>query len=134
MKIQTCSLSWMFNSIQNDSDKILIFDMRSILNHMRGFINHNYKNDSAIPMPLDLISDDLQISEILQDENLRQFNLISDKKVEKYQLRKRLYIFIVATQNEAVSDFCLEKIFEPDNFSEDTQALRNAVQLINILK
>ena len=61
----------MFNSIQNDSDKVLIFDMRSILNHMRGFINHNYKNDSAIPMPLDLISDDLQISEILQDENLR---------------------------------------------------------------
>ena len=49
-------------------------------------------------------------------------------------MRKRLYIFIVATQNMGVSDFSLEKIFEQDNFSEDAQALRNAVQLINILK
>ena len=89
----------MFNSIQNDSDKVLIFDMRSILNQMKSFINHNYKNDSVIPLPLDLIEDELQISEILQNEQLRKFNLISDPKLEKFKLRKRLYIFIVATQN-----------------------------------
>ena len=35
LKIQTCSSSWMYNCIQNDSDKILIFDMRSMLNQLR---------------------------------------------------------------------------------------------------
>jgi len=44
----------MFNTIQNDTSKILIFDTRTILNYLTGFIS-NLENDSTIPIPLDLL-------------------------------------------------------------------------------
>jgi hypothetical protein len=60
---------------------------------------------------------------------------MNGKSVEKYAQRKRLYVFIIATQDFSASHFDLSKIFEDSSSNlEDLQALRNAIKLISQLK
>jgi hypothetical protein len=70
------------------------------------------------------------MDEIIENPTLSKFELINPKKIEKYKLRRRQYIFVVATQNLSVSDFKIEKIFDKDyscDDVEDLQSLRNAI-------
>jgi hypothetical protein len=65
---------------------------------------------------------------MFKNEKLREFELVNNNKVEKYQSRRRLYIFVIPTQNLSVSAFNLESIFEPSSDeSEDLASLRNSI-------
>lgn len=55
LKLQICSSTWAYNLLQNESDKILIFDMRSLYDILRGHINHNFQSESNIPVPSDFV-------------------------------------------------------------------------------
>jgi len=55
LKIHLTSMTYMYNVLQNDSDKVLILDTRSLIDQMRSHLNFNFKNDSHIPIPSDLI-------------------------------------------------------------------------------
>jgi hypothetical protein len=43
----------MFNLLQNDSDKVIVFDFRLILDFLKFQVDHNLKNDTSIPMDFD---------------------------------------------------------------------------------
>lgn len=50
-----CSAHFMFNTIQNNGDQIMIFDMRSMYSYLRGHVDYNHSEDSTIPLPCDFL-------------------------------------------------------------------------------
>jgi secreted protein with Ig-like and vWFA domain len=55
LKIHLTSMTFMYNMIQNDSDKVIIIDTRSTMDILRSHINFNFSHDTMIPVPSDLI-------------------------------------------------------------------------------
>jgi hypothetical protein len=67
MNIKICSAHHMFNTIMNNGDQILIFDMRTMYYHLRGHLDYNFKQDSNIPLPCDyLLENNLSIKDVYQ--------------------------------------------------------------------
>lgn len=94
----------MFNTIQNEGDKILVFDMRSLNDILNAHFNFNFKYDHTIPMPADYITENQFSMEnfanwvpekLFKDETLKKINMVNNEKLQKFKNRKRLYIFII---------------------------------------
>ena len=139
--MQLCSSTFMYNLLQNDSDKILVFDMRSMIHFLSGHINHNQKNDTSIPVPPDIFesedkfSIDLLKSEVLNNPHYKELQIMNDTKISKFDSRRRWYIFIIATHDQDLDQIDLSKLFQKtENPSEDLQTLRNAIILLDCLK
>ena len=49
---------------------------------------------------------------MLDNADLREFELINNEKVEKYAQRRRLYVFIVATEILSLYELGLQNVFE----------------------
>ena len=134
LKIHLVSMTYMFNMLQNDSDKILMFDMRSTMDQVRSHINFTFQNDSVIPIPSDVIlknnlaalSGDptkelLKVAEfqkwikkeIFENSTLKKLNMVNEKKEKKFAGRKRQYVFVVPTQKFNVDQFTVGQVFDP---------------------
>lgn len=93
----------MFNTIQNDTENILILDLRSVKNIVRSHINFDLQNSSNVPLPLDLIENMSDFKTIFDNQILRKYDLINDKKLLKFKNKKRSYVFIIASEHKEVS-------------------------------
>ena len=122
MNIKICSAHWMFNTIMNNCDSVVIFDMRSMYYYLRGHMDFNLRSDSNIPLPVDyLLENDLNIKDIHDwlpklsetDPEMKKFNLLNDEKLKNFKNIKRKYVFIIATQQKNIDSFKIEKIFRP---------------------
>jgi hypothetical protein len=64
LQIQLCSLGMMYNHIQNESDRILVLDLRPIFQLLRSRINPNGKCNTSVPLSIDFIAENkLKIEE-----------------------------------------------------------------------
>lgn len=90
LAVKICSAHYMYNTIQNFGDQILIFDMRSMYNYLKGHVDFNHSEDSTIPLPCDyLLENNLRISDLYNwlpkilksDSKLEHFNIINSDKL-----------------------------------------------------
>ena len=103
----------MYNVIQNDTTNILIFDTRTILSYLTGFIS-DLESSSTIPIPLDLLLQNKTTIDaamknidklIFKNPQYLQHKIINDKKVARYKARKRNSIFVVSLNTHNLSEF-----------------------------
>jgi len=154
LKVKICSAHYMFNTIMNNGGQILIFDMRSMYNYLRGHVDYNFHQDSNIPLPCDyLLENDLSLHNLYEwlptiledDPKLERFNVINATKLKEFKQIRRKYVFIIAAQVKSIDQFKIEKIFRPryaegaisansKDRLQDLMALRNAILLIDTLK
>lgn len=96
----------MFKYLENEGDKILVFDMRQLNDILNCHINFNSKSDHCVPIPFDYISEkgfSMQNfskwapAVIFKDRILQQLNLVNQGMLDKFMERKKQFIFIIAT-------------------------------------
>ena len=81
-----------------------------MLEFLTSHVNHNFKNDTSIPVCFDNFSLDpidknepkplslkLIEDQVLNNEKYKELQLINDAKINKFNSRRRWYIFIIAT-------------------------------------
>ena len=112
------------------------------------------KFDHNIPLPIDTLSDyELKMSDytnwipnkLFKDTKLTKFKFFEDDCRKRYELRKRMYIFIVATNHYNVNEFELHNMFDMkyqqsildqncEKKTTDYLSLCNALLLMQALK
>ena len=82
---------------------------------------------------------------MFSNEEMKEFNMVNDRKLKMFNNRKRLFIFIVGTNSQSIDNLKMEKIFRPKyyqgivatgnvNLIKDYISLRNALLLVDSLK
>ena len=106
LDIKICSAHYMYNMVMNNSNSILFIDTRPLIHILRGYIDHNHKQDNNIPMPSDyLLEKDLKMKDykhwvpnvLFKDENMNKYNLVNKEKLTAFNGIKRKYVFIIAS-------------------------------------
>ena len=122
LKIKICSAHYMFNTINNNGDLVMFFDMRSMYSILRGHIDYNHNQDTNILLPCDyLLEKDLKIKDINtwlpdlvnMDTRIKEYNIMNEQKLKAFKAVKRKYVFIIAAQHHNIDHYKIEKIFRP---------------------
>ena len=96
----------MFNMIQNNGGSILIFDMRSMYNILRGHLKYIGDKYSTVPLPLDfLLEHDLNLANVqdwlpnklFKDPQMQKYKMASPEILKSFKDIKRRFVFIVAS-------------------------------------
>ena len=122
----------MYNTIQNATEHILILDMRPTHLILRSHINFDLQNNSNLPLPSDLVMNLHDFSSIFENELLRKYELVNSKKIEKFKNKRRLYVFIVASENSDVDLGSMNSSSDDDD--ADRLSIKKALALIAQLK
>ena len=106
--------------MQNAGDQILVFDMRTLFDQMKSHINYNFKCDHTVSIPLDFILEnglDIYkysdwVPNLLQkDHMMNEMHLVNEAQKGIFKNRKRMFIYIVATNSHNVDYFNPEEMF-----------------------
>ena len=83
-------------------------------------LNYNMNFDHNIPLSIDFLTDN-QLSmkdykqwipeTLFKDEFMKKLNLVNGNSFKRYEGRKRMYIFIIATNHFNIDTFQLPNIF-----------------------
>ena len=142
--------------MQNSGDQILVFDTRCLYDQMKSHVNYNFKSDHTVSFPSDyILENNLDVYKfadwvpnlLMKDEMLKSMDLVTDAQQTVFKNRKRMFIYIIASNSHNVDYFKIEKMFlekyANDVFSSKTKkigkvkdyiSLRYAVLLIHALK
>jgi hypothetical protein len=137
LNMKICSAHYMFNTVMNNGDQVLFFDMRSMYYHLRGHLDYNFKQDSNIPLPVDyMLENKLSMKDVYtwlpkileRDPQLKHFNIINDQKLKAFSQIRRKYVFIIAAHQKNIDSFKIEKLFRP-TYGEGVIALNKKDRL-----
>ena len=86
-------------------------------------MNFNLKFDHNIPLPFDYLDEkNLKLKDykewipnvLMKDETFLSLKLVNELTKKKFDSRRRMYIFVIATNDYVISDFQLAKMWDPE--------------------
>jgi hypothetical protein len=88
-----------------------VLDMRTTYDIINAHFNYNFKYDNQVPIPSDyVVENKLDMKDfakwvpnmLFKEEEMNKFNLVNKEKLDKFTNRKRLYVFVIASQTRNI--------------------------------